>query len=165
MSVADRSIAELLTLLCDETISPEEMRRLNDLICTDAGVRQLYLEYLDLHARLSCHFHQPPESLNNIMHEDGFQAKDLETGTDLFPRIVLQPVPSVQTSVFSLNAPLGGMLFSYAASALFVCLGMLIGWTWKVSETEMLVLKDAPVHAAPRCRSRRKWRWSAGSPA
>ena len=48
------------------------------------------------------------------------------------PSIVIHPVPEVQVSPFSLNSPLGGMVFSYAVSALFVCLGMMIGWTWKV---------------------------------
>ena len=64
------------------------------------------------------------------------------------PSIVIHPVPSVQTSVFSLNAPLGGMLFSYAVSALFVCLAMLVGWTWKVSESELIAANKPQVQKA-----------------
>jgi hypothetical protein len=63
------------------------------------------------------------------------------------PPIVIQPVPTHLPSAFSLNAPLGGMLFSYAVSALLVCLGMLIGWTWKVSASAPLDV-FTPVHMA-----------------
>ncbi len=63
MPADDLTIAELLASLCDETISTEEMQRLDRLILADAEVRRQYLEYLDLHARLSCSFHRPAEPM------------------------------------------------------------------------------------------------------
>ncbi|MBU4400226.1 MAG: FecR family protein [Planctomycetes bacterium] len=63
MPADDRPISELLASLCDETISTEEMQRLDRLILADAEARRQYLEYLDLHARLSCSFHRPAEPM------------------------------------------------------------------------------------------------------
>ena len=48
-----------------------------------------------------------------------------------------------------MNASLGGMLFSYAVSALLVCLGMTIGWMWKISEPQQVAHKEASVNTAP----------------
>ena len=57
---ADRQtpVAELLAALCDRPLSSAEMRQLDELVCTDAEARRLYVEYLDLHARLVWQFHR-----------------------------------------------------------------------------------------------------------
>src|SRR5438309_1572005 len=42
----------LLSALCDEQLSDEEFARLEALLGADAGCRQLYLDYVDMHASL-----------------------------------------------------------------------------------------------------------------
>ncbi len=44
----------LLSLLCDEQLTEAEQARLDELL-TDGEARQLYLEYVDMHARLLTH--------------------------------------------------------------------------------------------------------------
>ena len=67
-----------------------------------------------------------------------------------FPTIIIHPDPVHQPSIFSINSPFGGMLFSYSMSALFVCFGMLIGWMWKISEPQQVVQADAATSTASR---------------
>ena len=63
MTPTDRqTVVELLAALCDRSLSPEQMRRLDALVCSDAEFRRLYVEYLDLHARLSYQFRQAAET-------------------------------------------------------------------------------------------------------
>ena len=57
-----QTIGDLLAGLCDRSLLPDEMRRLDELICTDGEARRLYVEYLDLHARLVWQFHQLAET-------------------------------------------------------------------------------------------------------
>ena len=152
MSADNRSVAELLASLCDETISPEEMQRLDRLICTDAAVRRAYLEYLDLHARLSYHFHQPGGVMpleagrgREAADSGEWRAKSGESASadkqpsaigdrqfSIFP-IVLDSPLAAQPPLFTLQSPVGGFLFSYAASALILGLALLIGWAWTVA--------------------------------
>ena len=105
MSADDRSISELLASLCDETISAEEMERLDRLICTDPAVRQQYIEYLDLHARLSYQFREPAEAILSLPtgSDDGEVPREWISDNDLpvigddsqavapSPPIVIQP--------------------------------------------------------------------------
>jgi len=83
MSAADRSLAGLLASLCDETISPAEMERLDRLLCTDAAARRLYLEYLDIHARLSCRFRPPSESQNSEIGDQKSEIADVGAAVEL----------------------------------------------------------------------------------
>src|SRR5438270_7822901 len=47
-------LLRLLSAMCDNQLSQEEDRRLQELL-TDAEARQLYLQYVDMHARLISH--------------------------------------------------------------------------------------------------------------
>jgi hypothetical protein len=66
-----------------------------------------------------------------------------------FPVIVLDPIAVAQPTALSLNSPVGSMMFSYAMSALFVCVGLLIGWMCKVSEQQQVVRHDVHTITAP----------------
>ena len=154
VSADDRSVAELLAALCDETISPEEMQRLDRLICTEAAVRRAYLEYLDLHARLSYRFHQPAEAMSleatgeqeaaesgewKVESEVSASADNQQSAVNpqqsTIPPIILDLSPTLHSSV-------GGFLFSYTMAALILGLAMLAGWTWKISR-DWSVVQDA----------------------
>lgn len=139
---ADRSIAELLASLCDETISPEEARRLDHLICTEPAVRRAYLEYIDLHARLSYRFHQPPETPSvEVVREQEVAERDegLRSAADSEsppPVIVLDSSPARRGASFGLQAPVGSFLFSYTAAAVILGIALVIGWAWRISRIE-----------------------------
>jgi hypothetical protein len=135
----DRSIAELLASLCDETISPEEMQRLDHLICTDPAVRRLYMEYLDLHARLSYQFHQSDDSMLSV----------LPPAAVPFPPGVLQESSEFMPSASALLSPFGSFLFSYSLAAVIVGIGLLIGWVYQVSTTQEFVRDTARRSTTP----------------
>jgi ferric-dicitrate binding protein FerR (iron transport regulator) len=52
-----RELLGLLAALCDGELSAEQHTRLEEMLAADAGCRQLYLEYVDMHARLIVHPH------------------------------------------------------------------------------------------------------------
>ena len=155
MSNDDRSIAELLALLCDEAISPEEMERLDRLICTDATVRRLYMEYLDLHARLSYQFHQPAESVfplpsghsrSTVPRQPfavGSQSLMADSPADVpFPPIIVQNSPGLPASVSPSLSPFGSFVLSYSLAAVIVGIGLLIGWACQVSISQQVARSD-----------------------
>jgi hypothetical protein len=161
----DRSIAELLASLCDETISAEEMERLDRLICSDAAVRRLYMEYLDLHAQLSYQFHQPAESSFPVPSEQG---EDELSGPAFpiggssasvpFPPIVVHDGSAFATSVASLSSPLGSFALSYSLAAVIVGVGLLVGWACQMPTSQPLVRSHprpaaAPLHPGPEVMS------------
>ena len=157
MPAADRSIAELLASLCDETISPAEMKRLDHLLCTDAAVRRLYLEYLDIHARLNCRFRPASESQESgigdqesdagaavepvvgaaveLPHQPG-ESSDPET---LIPPIIIDTTGPLSSPFFSFPSSVGGWLFSYAAATVITGMAILGAWAYKVSHDDQLV--------------------------
>jgi hypothetical protein len=50
-----RELLALLAALCDGEILPAEQTRLEELLSADVECRQVYLEYVDMHARLLVH--------------------------------------------------------------------------------------------------------------
>jgi hypothetical protein len=149
----ERSLDELLASLCDETISAEEMRRLDRLICTDAAARRLYMEYLDLHARLSYRFHQSAESAFPLACEsEGIAApEELSVAGASLPLVVetpsavpistfaVQDFPSLSSPVSPFLSPWGSFAISYSLAAVIVGLGLLMGWVCQVSSTQQIV--------------------------
>lgn len=138
MATDDRTIAELLASLCDETISPEEMQRLDRLLCTDAAVRRQYMEYLDLHARLSCQFHHSAETM-----------VPLPSMAVPLPPIVIQT-----DSDLSSFHPIGSFIFSYSLAAVIVGIGLLVGWACHIPGSQGLASNAVrPGPAVPRIES------------
>jgi hypothetical protein len=135
----DRSITELLASLCDETISPEEMQRLDRLICSDATVRRLYLEYLDLHARLSYQFHRLDESALPLASVQGDSAASAAVP---LPSIVVQHSPGLPALVSPSVSPYASFAISYSLAAIIVGIGLLIGWACQVSISQPVARND-----------------------
>ena len=52
-------LQRLFSALCDEQLSDAERTRLEEMLARDAGCRRLYLEYVDVHARLLL---RPPDA-------------------------------------------------------------------------------------------------------
>src|SRR5437868_3952327 len=52
-----RELLGLLAALCDGELSAVQHARLEEVLAADAECRQLYLEYVDMHARLLVHPH------------------------------------------------------------------------------------------------------------
>src|SRR5262245_37829769 len=50
-----RELQRLLSALCDGELTETEHARLEELLDADAECRRLYLEYIDMHARLLLH--------------------------------------------------------------------------------------------------------------
>ncbi len=154
-------IAELLASLCDETISPAEMERLDRLLCTDAAVRRLYIEYLDIHARLSCRFRslsEPPAKVDGgvgnaecgmindelpagaasaDIHPSSFILHPSESAAPapepLLPPIIIDTSGPVPSPLFALGSTVGGWLFSYSAATVIMGMAILGAWLYKVS--------------------------------
>jgi hypothetical protein len=151
MSAVDPSLSDLLAALCDETIAPEEAGRLDHLICTDAAVRRAYLEYLDLHARLSYQFHQPAEAVEAIgsaAELPSRPAADRQSTIDdrrsPIPPIRLDLSPTNRGSLSaSLFSP-GGFLFPYLTATAILGICLLIGLGWKVSRYQEIVRSGSP---------------------
>jgi len=59
MSYDEHYISELISALCEERATAQQIAELDRLLCTDEEARRLYLKYMDLHARLACLFHKP----------------------------------------------------------------------------------------------------------
>jgi hypothetical protein len=149
----NRSITELLAALCDETISPEEMQRLDHLICSDAAVRRQYIEYLDLHARLSYQFHRLDESiLSGEPFAQGDQVLPLDAAPAavLFPSIVVQHPPGLPASISPLVSRYASFAVSYSLAAVIVGIGLLVGWACQVSTSDRLARNQARPTAPPR---------------
>jgi hypothetical protein len=159
----DRSIADLLASLCDETISPEEMQRLDRLICTDAPVRRLYVEYLDLHARLSYQFHQlaePAFPLSSEQSDAGPTGELLAEGSLSlssdglpgavpFPPIILQNSPGFPAFASPQGSPFGSFAISYSLAAIIVGIGLLIGWACQVPVSQSMARSDPRPSTTP----------------
>lgn len=141
----ERSIADLLAALCDETISSEEMQLLDGLICTDAEARRLYREYLDLHARLSYQFHQSSES--SVPFPPTNSEKTLIDAPPLAP-IVVDSLAGFRAPLLSPISPVGSFALSYGLAAVIVGVGLLVGWVCQVSNND-LIARRSPMPSAP----------------
>jgi hypothetical protein len=131
-----QEVYELADALLSDALTEEEVKRLSELVCKDAEARRHYVCFM----HDSAAFHQWSSRIS-AAEESGVEMNPLqETPSAVpFPSIVLDPSPAASPSVFSLNSSLGGMAFSYLMSALLVCLGMLVGLTWNVSEPRQVV--------------------------
>ena len=141
-----KKVYALADSLLSNAITSEEAKSLGELVCNDAEARRHYVRFMHDSAVL----HQWSSRIS--VAEESYDAADRPRETSscsrplspepvsvAFPGIVIDPSPTVLPLVFSLNSPLGGMLFSYLMSALLVCLGMLIGLMCNVSEPLQVV--------------------------
>jgi hypothetical protein len=150
----------LLGSMEEGTFSAEGLARLDELVCGRVELLRQYIEYMRLVSDLKFGLTdaRTEDVLEKMFAESGERVESVEigfetsrrperTGTEIedleadlpssaIPSIVIRPAPPIPVSPFGFNAPLGGVLFSYAVSALLVCVGMFIGWTWQISEPD-----------------------------
>src|SRR5262245_55970726 len=73
-------LLRLLSAQCDEQLEDAEHARLEQLLSSDAEARQIYLQYVDMHARLLVHPRVVDESLplgsgHGVAEADPFLAR------------------------------------------------------------------------------------------
>jgi hypothetical protein len=61
----DRELLALVDALCEETITGEQMQRLEEMVLTDPQAAALYVQYMRFFADLECHFSRRPVALGN----------------------------------------------------------------------------------------------------
>jgi hypothetical protein len=155
----------LLDAACDGDLSPAQRLELEKLLDENQNARHAFVDHIRLRTLIrlgrkgqrACEAglakietlgaggrtdKNGPDSEDvvlwkNNLSRDSFSAPP---NSAPIPSIVIQSDPSVYPSNFNLNTPLGSMLFSYALSAMLVCLGMLIGWTWTISEPQPMTV-------------------------
>ena len=167
MAADDLSINDLLTSLCDETISPEEMEQLDRLLCTDASARQIYLEYLDLHARLSFG-HAAGEVANGQWPMDSEERSgDRDQGSEAANQrslttsssfdsqsLALNSFPIITLDVSDLPSPLASapspfyithpFLFSNLFAVLVLSIGILGAWIYQIDTPQPIAHQNRP---------------------
>jgi hypothetical protein len=150
----------LLDAACDGDLAPDERVALEKYLDEYPEARRTFVDHIRLRTQIRlCRKGQRAceaglariESLRE--HPEADASEDSRPGKSpppspssaAIPSIVIQSIPSIHSSVFSLNAPVGGMLFSYAVSALLVCVGMLFGWMMTITEPKSIVRNNVPV--------------------
>ena len=74
----------------------------------------------------------PPSVSISDVHHSSFIIHHSEPAS-LVPPIVLDLSPPLHSPLFTLHSPIGSFLFSYLVGALLLGVGLLIGWTWRIS--------------------------------
>ena len=163
MAVDNLSINDLLTSLCDETISPEEMVQLDRLLCTDAAARRVYLEYLDLHARLSFGHEGSRKAIDQQPTDSAESLDGSVLGASLVPVADPTPVggsetlsnnPCVILDISDCASPLGTrtsplyithpFLFSNLIAGLVLCIGILGAWVYQIDTPRPIASHKQP---------------------
>src|SRR5262249_51260657 len=62
-------LRQLLDALCEETISPEQVSRLEEILLAHPEAEALYVEYLSLHADLARHFAALPATTEQSLRD------------------------------------------------------------------------------------------------
>jgi hypothetical protein len=125
MTTGREELLELLEALCDGEITAAEHDRLQSRLAADAAARQLYFDYVDL--RLLLRQWQRASS--------GEQRSAVADEPDAvpLPPVVIQTSPVFHVPTTTFFSPLGSFVFSYAAAAVIVGVGLLVGWAHQVS--------------------------------
>ncbi len=162
MTADNLSINDLLTSLCDETISPEEMEQLDRLLCTDAEARRVYLEYLDLHARLSFGHDGRQKSNAQQPKASGETPESDDQNNDLLPALGLPSSvtefttanPCIVLDTSDLSSPLSSrssplyvthpFLFSNLFAVVVLCIGILGAWVYQIDTPQPIAQQKQP---------------------
>ncbi len=122
----------LLDALCEETITPEQFRRLEELILTRPEAEAYYVEHMRLHADLEAHFAGPPgrgpERLRGRIGEE-----------KLNPAAAHATVPLATAPRRRRRALAGFLALGGVAAALFLALG-----PWRSAPRPVTDPEDAP---------------------
>ncbi len=156
---------ELLTALCDDSLSPQQARRLEEIVIADDAACWHYLCHVHLHGAL--HW--------NIGHAEGHSSPFILAPADLpspavgaavelphqpapdfrapepaplIPPIIIHDFSPAEAPLFSALFAPGGWPFSYAAATVLTGMILLVFWVWTVSH-EREVAESTPPAVRP----------------
>jgi hypothetical protein len=157
-----REVYELANAMLERTLTAEQGRRLNELVCIDPEARRHYVRFMYDSAMLSgCGQGGGKAEAGNGKWEDvtgdaGLGMRDSGCGiiekADFaspesrtpnpapLPHIVVSPLSSLPSPLFSL----GGLVFSYMISAVILGVAMLGAWSYKISHDYRNIV-DSPL--------------------
>lgn len=138
---ADSELAQLIDLMCDGAITPDERDRLESLLENDRDAKLFCIAYLDLHAQVQWltrdaanEEHQSPTSARGLV------ASTTSDATIPFPIFA----PTLPSPLSTLDSPyFGGVLFSYMVAAMILGVGMLMAWAWKLPDHEQFAAQPS----------------------
>jgi hypothetical protein len=124
-------LRELLAALREDVITDAQVERLTELLRNDRQARQTYVRYMAMTAQL----HGGRADSAASLAEQREAIEILQDPVDVLPTVA----PSLPLGVEALGgypsalAPWSGFALSYAAAAVIVGIGLLIGWACQVS--------------------------------
>ena len=150
-------------MLREGTLSAEQAARLNDSLANSPSAREVVARYTLLHAMLE----MAMSTARQERAKDGPPAVSSPASpaagcTPSGLPVIVVADPLVPIPAFSLRSPVGGWLFSYAASVLLVGAGLLITSAWKVSSGNPEVVRSRPRWPRQLRSPSRSHSWSAG---
>jgi hypothetical protein len=134
--------------LVEDRLTPDKAARLEELLLADPANRQRYVDFMLIVSGL----HRTREEEDSGFKVHGSNAADRQSeihdSQTAIPPIIVDCSPTVHGSLSASLFTPGGFLFSYLAAGLLVGVGLLIGWTWRISHYEYHYQRIADV--APR---------------
>ena len=130
--------------LLDEQLDAADRLRLVELLRNDPAARTYYLRYMLTDAMLRLE-HSTPIEVGRRGGGSGrrdFGIRNLDNpqiSRSLIPHSAICPshhfgfVPTLHSSLFTLQSSVGSFLFSNLMAAVILGIGLLIGWTWRSS--------------------------------
>ncbi len=116
---ADGQLWGLVAAMCDGTIAPADLARLESLLRSDENARLFYAAYMDLHGRLLWRFRggevELPHQLEHQPMELPHQL-DAASPEPLIPPIIIDSSPTIHYPLSTIGSSLGGWLLSYAVA-------------------------------------------------
>jgi hypothetical protein len=155
-------LSQLIGQLVDGQLTDAGRARLVELLRNDPAARGYYLDYMDVHSRLE-RKHEPQNagfrvpgavadvgSTVELPNQRVLPPSALRPPLSAFPPILLNLSAAPGRSPLSLQSPVVSGLFSYVAAAVILGIGLLMGWTWRISRDRDLALVDSLAPHAPR---------------
>jgi hypothetical protein len=128
-----QELDSLLDRILDGIHQESDCQRLNDILRHDEDACRRYVLYMDLHGRLAWGDAMRSQRAFDAADQelDGLEPHDCAAFSPCLP-IICETLPSISSSSTSFN----NILFSYTVAAVAVGIGLLIGWTCRVSISE-----------------------------
>jgi hypothetical protein len=130
-------LRDLLWSMEEGSISAGGVDRIDELVRGDEKLLRHYIEHVRLVSDLR--FGLTNRRVQDVMA----RLFDLDREIFVAPPIILDLSPVRRAPLFTLHSPVGGFLFSYLTATLILGIGLLVGWTWKISHDRQAVLGPA----------------------
>lgn len=153
MSLSAQQIAELHDLLWEVragTASPDELARLERMVCEDSEIRSFYVRYMHLCADLHWSLAGSDENSRRDA-ADPSEVPAIEPATSNIPFVLPIPLDATQPPGFPSSplSPFPSFLLSYLVAAAVLGIAMLLGWAWKVPEYSQVAQNSTSTPASP----------------